>query len=71
MHDRLVEFVERAKVTVPAKPLTGATAMAEVPATPALTVRLVGLADSVKSWMWYMTVAECVRVPLVPVTVAK
>jgi hypothetical protein len=49
VQDRLVEFVVTARVTVPAKPLTGATVIVEVPATPALTVTLVGLAAIVKS----------------------
>jgi hypothetical protein len=71
VHDRLVELVVTAKVTVPVKPLTGATVTVEVPATPPLTVTLVGLAVTVKSWTRYVTVAECDRVPLVPVTVAK
>ncbi len=48
VQDRLVELVETAKVTVPAKPLTGATVIVEVPATPALTVMLVRLAVTVK-----------------------
>jgi len=48
VHDRLVEFVVTARVTVPVKPLTGATVMVEVPATPAFTVTLVGLAVMVK-----------------------
>jgi hypothetical protein len=50
VHDRLVELVVTARVTVPAKPFTGATVIVEVPATPALTVTLVGLAVIVKSW---------------------
>ena len=70
-HDRLVELVVTARVTVPAKPLTGATVIIEVPGTPALSVTLVGLAFTVKFWTWYVTVAEWDRVPLVPVTVAR
>jgi len=35
--------------TVPVKPFTGATVIMEVPATPALTVTLVGDAETVKS----------------------
>jgi hypothetical protein len=49
VQDRLVELVVTARVTVPAKPLTGATVMVEVPATPAFTVALDGLAVIVKS----------------------
>ncbi len=46
---RFVEFVVTARVTVPVNPFSGATVMVEVPATPAFTVTLVGLADTVKS----------------------
>ena len=41
----------------------------DVAAVPALTVTLVGLAAIVKSCTVKATVAECDRVPLVPVTV--
>jgi len=47
VHDRFVEFVVTARVTVPAKPFTGATVIVEVPATPAFTVTLVTLAVTV------------------------
>ena len=47
VHDRLVELVVTASVTVPVNPLTGATVIVDVPATPALTVTLVGLAVTV------------------------
>jgi hypothetical protein len=50
VQDRLVEFVVTASVIVPAKPLTRATVIVEVPATPKLTVALVGLEVTVKSW---------------------
>lgn len=46
---RLVELVVTANVTVPVKPLTGATVIVEVPTIPAFVVTLVGLADTVKS----------------------
>jgi hypothetical protein len=49
VHDRFVEFVVKARVTVPAKPLTGATVIVDGPATPALTVTLARLAAIVKS----------------------
>lgn len=49
MHDRFVELVVTARVTVPANPLTGATVIVEASATPALTVTLVVLAVTVKS----------------------
>ena len=50
-------------------PFTAVTVMVEAPAVPVLIVRLVGLADIVKSWVLYVTVAVRERVPLVPVTV--
>ena len=43
--------------------------MLDVPADPATTVTLVGLAATVKSWTVNVTVAECDNDPLVPVTV--
>ncbi len=49
VHERLVELVVTARVTVPEKPLKGATVTVELPATPALPVTLVGLAEMVKS----------------------
>ena len=59
-------MVERA--TVPVKLFTGATVIVELPATPALTVKLAGAAATVKSWTLKVTVVECDSVPLVPVT---
>lgn len=41
----------------------------EVPVAPALIVRLVGLADMVKSWTMKVTVADADCEPLVPDTV--
>ena len=38
------------KLTTPENPFTPATVRAEVPSVPTLTVALVGLAASVKSW---------------------
>jgi hypothetical protein len=58
MQDRFVELVVTPRVTVPTKPLTGATVIVEVPATPVLTVTLEALAVTVKSWTWNVTVAE-------------
>lgn len=62
---------ELVSVTVPVNPLIGATVIVEVPATPALTVTVVGLALTEKSvpGTVKVTVAECDSVPLVPVTV--
>ena len=47
-----------ARLTTPAKPLTAAIEILEVPAAPALTLTLVGLAAIVKSWTTYVTVTE-------------
>jgi hypothetical protein len=71
LQDRLVELLVTARVTVPEKPFTGDTVMDEVPAAPTLTLTLVGLAAIAKSCEWYVTVAECESVLLVPVTVAR
>ncbi len=49
VHDKFVELVVTARVTVPVKLLTGATDIVEVPATPVLTLTLVGFAETVKS----------------------
>lgn len=50
VHDKLVELVVTARVTVPVKPLTGATVMVAVPTTPAFTVTFAVLEATVKSW---------------------
>jgi hypothetical protein len=57
------------KLTTPLKPSRAVTVTEEVPAVPALTVTLVGLATIVKSWTVKFTVVEWNRLPLVPVTV--
>jgi hypothetical protein len=64
----LGDIVE-ARATVPVNPFSEATVIVEVPLTPARTVTAVGLAAIAKSCTAYITVAECDRVPLVPVTV--
>lgn len=46
----VVGLMPDAKLTTPLNPLREVTVMAEVPATPALTVTVVGLAEMVKSW---------------------
>ena len=56
------------KLTTPANPLTAVIVIVEVPAALALTVTDVGLAAIVKSWTTNVTVTECDRLPLVPVT---
>jgi hypothetical protein len=71
LHERLVELVVADRLTVPVKPFRGATLIVELPPTPALTLTLVGLEEMVKSDVWTETetLVECVREPLVPVTV--
>jgi hypothetical protein len=49
VHWRFVEFVVTDRLTVPAKPFSGLTLIVELPTTPALSFRLVGLAVTVKS----------------------
>jgi hypothetical protein len=71
VHDRLVELVVTESVTVPAKPFKDATTMVDVPATLILVETVVALAVRLKSWTRNVTVAECNRLPLVPVTVAR
>ena len=46
------------RLTTPAKPLSPVTVIVEVPAEPANTVTLVGLAAMVKSWTTNVTVTE-------------
>ncbi len=55
LHDAVVLVARR---TTPAKPLTAAIEILEVPAAPALTLTFVGLAAIVKSWTMYVTVTE-------------
>ncbi len=50
-------------------PLTGATVIVEVAASPAKTVALVGLAETVKSFTVTLTSAERDSELLVPLTV--
>jgi len=49
VHAMLVELAVIVRVTVPINPFSDDTVMVELPATPALTVTVVGLADTVKS----------------------
>ena len=46
----VVGLVFDVKLTIPLKPLREVMVMVEVPATPVLTVTVVGLAEMVKSW---------------------
>jgi hypothetical protein len=49
VQERLVELVLTERVTVPVKLLTGDTVIVDVPATPTVTVALVGFAVTEKS----------------------
>jgi len=68
---RPVGEADEVNVTVPVKPLTGVTVIVEVPAAPALTVTLVGLAVTVKlvPVTLNVTVAVRDRPEFVPVTI--
>lgn len=57
------------RATVPVNPWSELTVIVEAPETPARTVTVVGLAETVKSWTVNATVAECESELLVPVTV--
>jgi len=59
-----------ARLTTPANPFCAVTVTEEVPANPAFTVTLVGLAAIEKSWKTKITLVELVVDPLVAVTVA-
>jgi hypothetical protein len=56
--------------TVPVNPLRPVTVIVEVPAVPELTVTVVGLAETEKSWKANVTVVELVVVPLAAETVS-
>ena len=71
VHERFVEFVTTPSVTMPANPFNGDTVIVETPAAPAFTATLVGPAVTVKSWTTNVTLTECDRTPLVPVTDAR
>jgi hypothetical protein len=71
LQERLVELVVIVRVTVPVKALIGATAMVDVPPEPALTMRLVMVAFTLKSWIVKVKVALCDRLALVLVTLAR
>jgi hypothetical protein len=53
------------KITVLLKPLSAVRAIVEFPRDPALTVRLMGVAEIVKSTAWNVIVALCTSVLLV------
>ena len=69
LHDSPDGLTDVDSVTVPVKPLRGATVIVEVAVVPTLTLALVGLALTVKSVTATVTVAVWVSEPLVPVTV--
>jgi len=58
------------KLTIPLKPFNDVIVTVELPKVPARMVSGAGLAVTVKSTIWTLTVVVCVRVPLEPVTVA-
>jgi len=66
--DKVHDVLLVVRLTTPAKPFTAVIVIVEVPAEPALIVTLVGDAVIVKSWTTNVTVTECDRDPLVPVT---
>ena len=65
VHDMLVEFGVKVRLTVPAKPLTGATTMVEVAVVPVLPVTLAGMDETVKSVTVTGKEAELESEPLV------
>jgi hypothetical protein len=66
--ERVQEVLLVVRLTTPANPFTAVTVIVDVPAEPALTVTLDGLAVVVKSWTTKVTVTESEREALVPVT---
>jgi hypothetical protein len=71
VHDRFVELVVKIRATVPANPFNDETETVEIPVTPALSVNVEGARIMVKSRTWKVTVAECDKVPFVPMIVAR
>ena len=72
MHVRPAGETVDVSATVPAKPFNGATVIVDVTAVPEFVDTLVGLAVTEKSGAAVtitVTVVECEREPLVPVTV--
>ena len=59
-----------ARLTMPANPFCAVTVIEEVPADPAFTVTLGGLAAIEKSWNTKVTLVWLVVVPLVAVTIS-
>jgi len=69
IHERLVELVVTARVTVPAKPFNGATVIVAFPVELTMTRTLVVPAVTAKSCTITVTVTACDRLPLEPATV--
>ena len=61
VHVRPAGETVEVKATVPVNPFTGATVIVDVTAVPELVATLVGLAVTVKSRMFTVTVAVWVR----------
>lgn len=71
---RFVELVVTARVTGFVKPFKEAIVIVEVAVAPAFTLTVAGLAvieKSAAAVTWKVTVAECERLPLEPVKVAR
>jgi hypothetical protein len=68
-HARPEGETEVVRVTVPVNPFSGLMVIVEVAVAPARADTLVGLVVTLKSVTMYVTVAEWVRLPSVPVTV--
>lgn len=60
--------IDCVKVTVPANPFTLVTVMVEMPVSPALTVKTLGVAEIVKSRTLTVTVVQWISAPLVALT---
>ena len=73
VHTRFVELVVTVRVTVAPNPFSDAIAIVDVPSATELTGTVNGEEEIVKlgTGITYFAVAECVRLPLVPVTVAR
>jgi len=73
VHTRFVEFADTVRVTVAANPFSDAIAIVDVPSAAELTGTVNGEEEIVKlgTGITYFAVAECVKLPLVPVTVAR
>ena len=57
VHVKPAGETDEVNATVPVKPFCGATVIVDVAAVPTFTLMVVGLADTVKSWMVTVRVA--------------